>query len=1031
MLPDRLLAAASGLARFTRVEPLHAEAFQSVDPLALAEARRAALRPVSPGWRWGPVWSFAWFRLTGRVPEPSAGRAHLRFSSGSEALLYLDDTPYHGIDDNHTLIPLPDTLRGEADFLIQAECIRPLGATTFFWDSPAEHRRWAEPDPGRFEFADLVVLDPVADRLRVLLEFAADLLRTTPDDREQQAEMSALALAAERALAMLDRPADAAEILEAALVALPAPANVRTRCLAVGHAHIDTAWLWTTAHTRRKCLRTFASALRLMESDPAFTFTCTQPVLYDWLARDSPDLFAQVARRLREGRWEYSGATWIEPDCNIPSGESLIRQLLHARDHARRTFPDADPPDFLFLPDTFGFPATLPQIIAQAGLRTFITNKLAWNDTNRFPHSTFLWRGLDGTEVLSHCTPGHEYNATNTPRELRRAHDNLLRSLPDCVRPDTPVSPRPASFLQPFGYGDGGGGPTADMLLRARLADRCPALPAVRLGTIRQFCDGLHASRRDAEPARNPLPVHAGDLYLERHRGTYTTHAWLKRANHHAEQRLRVAEWLLVANPARTPPSAEQRDRLDHAWKLLLLNQFHDILPGSSIGPVYADTRRDLAQVESHADALIRDAARYWRSAVPGDAVLNPASFARTGVVEHRGTLHLAHAVPALGVATLPAPDSLPPGVAPAHAVGLVLSNGLLRAQLDRAGAIRCLRRAHTVGRDGRPGLGPELCAHSGTCHVALFADTPRHWEAWDIDLEHSRTRRDLTHAAARVSLVRAGPLRAAIEFERPIGRESRMVVRYTLDAGSPRLDVRCRVWWRERRTLARARFATSFGAEYATVGVQFGHVRRSLSARTSHDRARFEVPVHRWASVSDPRGGAGLAVLTRGIYGLSCLDGVMGLTLLRGTMFPDPEADMGEHEMEFAIMPHGGDWRSAGVVEEAEAFGTPMFVSEGEAGRDGGAAWAPIALDVDGPARVEVSAFKPGERGEGVVVRLVEVGGEAGVARVRWGFGVREVRAVDVLERPMEVAGLRHEGGMTTVPMGAFKIVTLLARAD
>ncbi|MFN0131046.1 MAG: alpha-mannosidase [Phycisphaerales bacterium] len=1052
MLPDRLLAAAARLPIFAAAVPLAVEVHQSADPIPLADAERADYRPASAGWRWGPVWSSAWFRLWGRVPASMLGRrTHLRFSSGTEALLWLDGAPFHGLDDNHTLVPLPSSLlsHGRLQLLIHAECIRPLGATTFFWDSPAEHQRWAEPDPGRLNFAELVVIDDAADRLRVLLEFVADLLKLdAPRDAsragrcisgaDRASDRDSLADAAERALSLLDRPAEAAALLESAMKLHPPPPGPRTHCLAVGHAHIDTAWLWTTAHTRRKCLRTFSTALQLMHEDAAFRFTCTQPQLYQWLEAESPGLFARIAQRVRDGRWEGAGggAMWIEPDCNIPSGESLVRQILHARAYWQSKFPDIAPPTCLFLPDTFGFPATLPQIIAQAGLTTFITNKLAWNDTNKFPYSSFLWRGLDGTEVLSHCTPGHEYNATNTPRELRRAHDNLCRSpfTDSCL--DAALPPCLSSFLQPFGFGDGGGGPTSDTLQRIHLANACPALPAIAQGTIRQFCDALHAARRDYGLLGRSLPVHAGDLYLERHRGTYTTQQWLKRSNRRAEQRLRIAEWLLAAGPGDAPPSADERGVLDEAWKLLLLNQFHDILPGSSIGAVYKDSRREMAVVDAVAGNLIRAGSERWAFALNGGTplVFNPASSPRSGVAEHEGALVFVRDVPAIGVSRVPRASGTALDIASARADGHVLSNSVIRAAIDAAGRVSSLRQ---VRRDGR--LGPEVCARGGTCHVALYTDTPRHWEAWDIDLDHARTRRVLSGAAARVEVVERGPLRAAIEVERPLGRASRMVMRYSLDAGSPRLDVRCRVDWRESRTLLRVLFPSAARSDAATTEVQFGHVRRALRARTRHDRARFEVCAQRWADVSDARGsgGVGLAVLNRGIYGHSCLDGVLGLTLLRGTRFPDPEADIGEQELEFALMPHGGDWRAAGVDREAEAYNAPLFVagsgvasgdeSEGKRNMRDGASWAALRIEVDGPARVEVVAIKPAERGTGFVMRLVETGGLGGVARVKWKVRVGGVRAVDLMERPMEFDGLRHEDGVTMVPMGPFRIVSLM----
>ena len=628
---------------------LDAAAMQCTDPIAHEEAVRGAYQPVPLGWRWGPVWSTAWFRVTGHVPAGMRGRkVVLRFSSGTEATLWRDGVPYFGFDPNHDAVTLFDRAAGgeAVELFIEAACNRPLGATFFWWDTPELRQQWEGPAPGRLTHCELAVFNPEIWRLWRTYDFARQLLLLCPPDSPRA---RSLIDGLRRATALLDpgniheQAARAQEELGAALRGQP---PTRTRCIAVGQGHMDTAWLWRFRETRRKCLRTFSTALRLMEEFPDYHFLWSQAQQYAWVQQDSPGLFARVAERVREGRWEASGAMWVEPDCNVPSGESLVRQILHAARWWQRAFGAHGRQTFLYLPDTFGFSAALPQIMDLAGLGTFITNKMSWNDMNEFPYTTFRWRGLDGTEVTGHCTPGRDYNANLTPVELQRGEKEISRKNGGAT----------AAWLQPFGFGDGGGGPTAGMLQNALIARECEGLPEVRMGRTESLCAELHRQREELRAQGQDLPAWDGELYLEYHRGTYTTQAWLKQANRRHEQALRAAEWLAFAGPA-APDAARTAGimrRLDEAWKLLLLDQFHDVLPGSSIAEVYADVRQQQAQIEATCEAIIREETTRWASAADNRgrrrpmAVFNSCAAARGGVVDCEGETHYVAAVPAM-----------------------------------------------------------------------------------------------------------------------------------------------------------------------------------------------------------------------------------------------------------------------------------------------------------------------------------------------------------------------------------------------
>lgn len=1010
----------------------------------------AAYTPVTVGWRWGPKWSTAWFRVRGEIPASHAGRASvLRFSSGTEALVWGKHgtgewEPVQGLDVNRDRLPLADPAAGAEtiDVLIEAACNHPFGVLGFEWDPPDTHARWQSDAPGLLERCEVAVFDHALWRLRHSYAFALGLLKELPRNSSRAQDLyGALRRATNAARAVFQRAAGgppvpmldpegviaAQRVLDEAL-ARKAPGSA-ARCIAVGHAHIDTAWLWTIAETKRKLLRTFSTQLRLMESDPGYVFLCSQAQQYDWVRERSPALFAQIKARVEEGRWEPGGGMWIEPDANCPSGESLARQILHGTRFWESQFGERGRQSFLYLPDTFGFPASLPQIMARAGLHTFITNKMVWNRVNTFPHTTFVWRGIDGSEVIGHNTPGHDYNAVNTPKELARGEANHLNR---DRAPEAADGTRGAVYLQPFGYGDGGGGPTDWSILYARLARDCDGLPRVTLGRADEFCRGLieHAAAVAGTPEE--LPTWWGELYLEIHRGTLTTQAWIKEANRRAEEALRLAELLTFAGPRLPEGATEASAKLDKAWKTLLLNQFHDILPGSSIGPVYEDARRDFARIAKTTESLIDRGTTAWLAGLSTIGasgpigVFNPCSVERSGVIDLDDGPVFARAVPALGVAVID--RAAPHGCVPASAREgpegtVVLSNGLIRVEVDGLGRVSSLRRE---------GGGRELCGPDGEGgtlplnQLVLYEDVPHMWDAWDIDPTYEDKASPVEHEPETIEIVEDGPLRAAVRVTRTMGRSSRIVQTYVIEAASPRLDILTTVDWRESRALLRAIFPTSVVSPRATYEIQFGHIERPTRRNSSWDAAKFEVCAHRWMDLSEP--GAGLALLNDGKYGHSCHEGVMGLSLLRSPHHPDAGADVGSHEFTYSLMPHDGDWRAAGVDREAEALNTPLIAyplnpdEEGPLGR----AWSPIELVCNGSAGVAVSAFKLAEDGKGLVLRLWECRGGRGTLSIRWNLPAGSVRATDLLERDADGEGLSHSGGVTTVPLRPFQIVTL-----
>ncbi len=986
-----------------------------------------AFSEVQPGWRWGPVWSTAWSRLRGELPESMAGRSvHLRFDAGTEALLWRDGAPFHGFDFNRDRAPLFESAEGgdSIDLLVEAACNMPLGISTFWWDHPELHARWKEAKPGRLAAAELVVYDDLAWRFVEAWDLARRTLLIQPTSAPRAHELQAGLREILGTIPAHDpRPAMEARYEDLkALLRGNGPAS-GTTCVAVGQAPIDTAWLWPIAETRRKCLRTFATVDRIMERTPNFRFLCSQAQQYQWIREDSPQLFERISARVREGRWEPGGAMWIEPDCNAPSGESFIRQILHGTGWWRDAFGADAPQRHLYLPDTFGFPASMPQIIRGAGLDTFITNKISWCERNKFPHVSFDWVGIDGTSVLTHLTPGHNYNSSILPADLQFAERNVTE-LDQAAMP---------TWLQPYGFGDGGGGPTVEQVERIELmAEGVQGLPAVEFGRADDFCGRLHEEAADLRVAGREPAKWDGELYLELHRGTYTSHQWLKQANAEAESALRVIELIGCGAPqATSATTAALRDRLDATWKLVLLNQFHDILPGSSIPEVYVDARAQYETIRSVCRTELDAGLDQWAASLDATGfdqpvlIMNPASTLRSGVVDLGDELLPVDSVPAAGGTLVDA--SRLHTVEPVMVEKRTMRNGRIEVAFDEVGRVIELRRAGGESVNGLDGDGRVRPLN----RFRLYEDRPRRWEAWDLDRDYHEKYAEIVSEAARHTVIESGPLRGAIEFEHPIGRSSRLVVRYVLDAGANRVDVRLLVDWQEDQTLLRAEFPTGIRARSATFGIPFGEIERATHRNTSWEEARFEVPGRRWMDLSQP--GLGLAVLDAGIVGRNAHRSTLGLSLLRSPGFPDPTCDRGTHRLRYALMPHGGDRFAAEVDAEAEAFAEPLIVHRptlAVTSPEGASSIVPVRYMVDGAARLELVAYKPSEDGMGTILRVVEKHGASGTVTIQVPNHATAA-FVDLMERNVEAPGLEWdpETHEARFPIRPFEIISFRFR--
>ena len=628
----------------------------------------------------------------------------------------------------------------------------------------------------------------------------------------------------------------------------------------------------------------------------------------------------------------------------------------------------------------FGYNGQLPQLMRGAGMTGFLTQKLSWNRYTTPEHHTFRWVGIDGSAVLAHFPPADTYNGEASVGELRRSARDFK---------DHPLSAR---SLLPFGWGDGGGGPTPDMLETLARVEDLQGVPRTTIGDPEAFFAALEAERE-------AWPEVVGELYFEYHRGTYTSQARTKRGNRAAERALHDAE-LLAAAADRLGLAPWPAAELARAWETLLLCQFHDILPGSSIGAVHARAERDLGAVVAAADA-VRDTA-LGVLAGPGEpAVLNTLGTARREVVETAAGLAVAEA-PACGIGGLVAPGDAV-AVADAPGGGFRLANRELEAVLGADGALRSLVHRAT-GREALRAPGNVL---------ELYEDRPTDYDAWDLDPFHLETGEDCPPATAG-TVVADGPLRAELRFERPLGEAGSMVQHVRLDAGARRLEFRCAIDWRAEHRVLKVRFPLAVHAPRATYEMQFGVVERPTHRSTRADAAQFEVPGHRFADLSEH--GFGVALLSSGPYGWSALGGDLRLTLLRAPRWPDPDADRGAHTLAFALCPHAASWQAAGVTAEAAAFSSPLRLLEA-CGRRGS------FLACDAPGLV-IDTLKRAEDGPDLIVRLYEAHGGRGTARLRVGLPFGGATFTNLLEDRIEPAAV--DGDVVVIPYRPFQIISL-----
>ena len=738
-----------------------------------------------------------------------------------------------------------------------------------------------------------------------------------------------------------------------------------------GHAHIDLAWLWPYAETRRKARRTFHTALSLMEggneylANSGFIFNQSTAHYYAQVEEDDPELFTEIRAKAAAGSWDPVGGLWIEPDTNMPTGESLIRQVLYGQRYFEQKFGRRH--EVCWLPDCFGFSGAMPQILKQGGITSFFTIKVNWSETNKFPADLFWWEGLDGSRVLAHTfeNPWHGYNGAVNPECLVQTWKNFRGKT---VHNES---------LLAVGYGDGGGGVTPEYVEREMQLRDFPALPKAHWTTVDGFFSRMHETAKTAT-----LPVWQNDIYLELHRATLTTQSAVKKLHRQAERALITAETLgslAALMGAALPPSMEE------AWRIVLKNEFHDILPGSSIAEVYEDAEKELS------DAIGRGKgeqdASFGRliATLPKGAIADAAVAVNPSLSPRR--LANGAAIPPLGIMVLDGGTDAPAELAVDHdgrAGTHTIENKHLRAVIGKDGAVASLVHKAS-GREALAGRGNQLWVFPN--------DKPRSWDAWDIEDDYARSGIELMAESVEAF----GPVgdNAGIKVVRRF-RESTVSQIYGLRSDSRRLEIETTIDWHDRHCFLRTYTPVSVRTTHATFEHANGVVRRATHDNTSWEQAQFEVPAHRFIDMSEP--GFGVALLNDAKYGHSAKGNVLGLSLVRSPVYPDPMADEGEQSFTYALYPHEGEWHDGGVREEAEDLNQPVLWAKGS----GLAAGTYTPVTVTGiPAAL--SGFKRAEEGEGLVFRVYEPSGRRGSFALGLPADWKNLGIVSIMEEPMD----------------------------
>lgn len=770
----------------------------------------------------------------------------------------------------------------------------------------------------------------------------------------------------------------------------------------VGHTHIDVAWLWNLATTKEKAQHSFATVLALMNRYPEYIFMSSQPQLYEYVKEEAPELYQKIKDKVREGRWEVEGAMWLEADCNLSSGESLIRQILHGKKFMKDEFGVDS--KILWLPDVFGYSAAMPQILKKSGVDKFVTSKISWNETNRMPYDTFYWEGIDGTEIFTYFLTANNHVIGKKPGTICTYNGNCSPAMILGTWERYQQKELNNETIVSFGFGDGGGGPTEEMLeYEQRLEYGLPGLPKAQMSTAGEFLDRVENNLKKAKEKRMRIPKWVGELYLEFHRGTYTSMAKNKKNNRECEFLCQSAETLSVMDKLLLGGDYPV-DTFYHNWKRLLLNQFHDIIPGSSILEVYEDSDKDYAKVRSqigevYTEKLNNIASNMSKS---GIMVYNPNSFAASGYVNYENEKIYVSNISPMGWTVIDKGEACGSVKVSPHK----LESDLHIITFDKNYNITSIydKECKREVINGKANV------------LRCYEDFPRDFDNWEITNYYKDKFEDINSVDSVENI--SGNGFGGFEIVRSYNN-SKVIQRVIVYSKSRRIDFETNIDWHENHKVLKAIFPVDIYSNKATYEIQFGNVERSTHENTSWDAAQFEVCAQKWIDVSE--NGYGVSILNDCKYGHAVSGNEMSITLLKCGTYPNPVADEGEHKFTYSLYPHKDGFAEGGTINEAYLLNRPMqavkCLGEGNLPEK----YSLVSCDSD---NIIIETVKQSENGKGIIVRLYDAWGGKSMPTLNFGFGIKKIHLCDMLENPLEVIS---QSNSVTLNVRNFEIITLL----
>ncbi|QAY65258.1 alpha-mannosidase [Paenibacillus protaetiae] len=984
---DKVKAVLSRLrgAIYEPVGELTVHAWVTKEPVSFADRMNGRpLGSLRAGDKWAELWECAWFHFEGKVPATAAGKKVVLLLDIHGEICVVDGqgVPCRGLTTKNSTFDYTLGMPGKR--VVEVTGCADGGEIIDLWADGACNDLFGNFQGGTIKEANIAVCDESCRRLYYDWEVLSELAEQLPDTGARKAQVMQTLYEASLVLADLnpESVSKASVMLQRELARKGGDPVLEVS--AVGHAHIDLAWLWPIRETVRKGARTFATALRNMENYPDYVFGASQPQLYQWIKERYPELYGQIKERVQEGRWEAQGAMWVEPDTNISGGEALIRQILYGKRFFQEEF--GKEMKVLWLPDVFGYSGSLPQLLKKSGVDYMMTQKLSWSVYNTHPHHSFFWEGIDGTRVLTHLPPEDTYNSPASPRSLVKIENQYL---------DRNVS---SHALMLFGIGDGGGGPGEEHLERLEREKNLSGLPpVVQESSIAFF--------RKLEREAGRFKTFKGELYLEKHQGTLTTQGRNKWYNRKMEKGLRELEYVssLLWELDNVPYPAE---KLEQIWKEVLLYQFHDILPGSSIARVYDESLQRYSALYEEVTAMTKDA--YERLAglmgwAGETAVFNSLSWEREEWIKQDEDWYRV-VVPAMGSV------SLREAVRPLPAEGLSASERQL--ENDRL-LLRFNEDGHLVSMYDKI-LEREAVYPGEAANVfSIYYDDG---DAWDFPHDY-RERLAGTMKLADCKFYMEGP-HAVLEQTFQFG-ESSLSQKVMLSAGENMVRFETVADWKESGKMLRAAFPVNVFADEAYCDIQFGFIKRPTTRNTGLEFAKDEICSHHYIDLSQH--DYGVALLNDSKYGHSVQGHVIDLNLLRSPHYPDPEADRALHSFTYALFPHKGNPIDAGVSRKGYELNVPLTVVKGRA--DENRRHRPVQLiTVDHPL-VILETVKKAEDSDRLLFRLYETGGTYARTKLTFGLPCAFIEETNLMEEPLQ--RLQPQASEVEVAFTPFEIKT------